>query len=142
MNVSKSKLFASSNVSRQLVREMCRLTEVKQTQDLEKYLGMPILHNRVTKATYTELLDKVGSKLAGWQRKHLSFAGRVTLIKSVITAIPNYSMQTSLLPCSVVEGIEKIARGFLWGDSSNQRKIHHVGKGKVTQPKGKGGLGI
>ena len=78
------------------------------------------------------MLDKVRSRLAGWKRKNLSFAGRATLIKSVITAIPNYSMQTSLLPYSVVKEIEKIARGFLWGDSPDERKIHHVGWENVT----------
>lgn len=33
------------------------------------------------------LVDKVEEKLFGWKASHLSFAGRVTIYKSVIQAI-------------------------------------------------------
>ncbi|CAN1122260.1 hypothetical protein LINPERHAP2_LOCUS1265 [Linum perenne] len=37
-------------------------------------------------------------KLSSWKAKSLSLAGRVTLAQSVLSAIPAYAMQTSLLP--------------------------------------------
>ncbi|KAL9431609.1 hypothetical protein AB3S75_026743 [Citrus x aurantiifolia] len=53
---------------------------------------MPLLHNRVTKATYQEIVDTVDKKLSGWNAMLLSLAGRITLAQSVIQAIP-------ILPC-------------------------------------------
>ncbi|KAL2224812.1 UNVERIFIED_CONTAM: hypothetical protein Sindi_2935000 [Sesamum indicum] len=69
---------------------MSRRTEVALINDLGKYMGMPVLHQRVSRETYSGVLDKVYSRLAGWSRKCLSFAARVTLIQSVLAAIPTF----------------------------------------------------
>lgn len=75
----------------------------------------------------------------------LSFAGRVTLARSVLNTIPNYVMQTSILPKGVCEEIEKSTRRFIWsGAESDPRKskLSLVKWNSVTQPKALGGLGI
>lgn len=46
-----------------------------------------MVHGRVTKATYADLVDKVRAKLSGWKAKTLSFAGRATLANSVASAM-------------------------------------------------------
>lgn len=112
------------------------------TSDLGKYLGMALLHSRVTKTTYGKILDKVRRKLASWKGKCLSFAGRVIVIKSVISAIPTYAMQSTKLPNTLVEAIEKEARRFLWGDTDEGRKLHQVSWRTITLPNDYGGLGI
>ncbi|BBH05115.1 Polynucleotidyl transferase, ribonuclease H-like superfamily protein [Prunus dulcis] len=38
-----------------------------QSENLGKYLGMPLLHSRITKATYGGLVDKVHGRLASWK---------------------------------------------------------------------------
>ena len=48
------------------------------TKDLGCYLGMPLIHSRVNKATYQSILDKVDMRLTGWNAAYLTFAGRVT----------------------------------------------------------------
>jgi len=52
-----------------------------------KYLGMPIGGNPRQKQFWDEVVDKVRNKLSRWKRRILSFAGRVCLINSVISAI-------------------------------------------------------
>ncbi|KAK9177868.1 hypothetical protein WN943_027058 [Citrus x changshan-huyou] len=52
------------------------------TDNLGKYLGIPLLHNRVTKAIYQETVDNVDKSLSGWNAMHLSLAGRITLAQS------------------------------------------------------------
>jgi hypothetical protein len=82
------------------------------------------------------------NKLAAWKAKNLSFAGRVTLAKSVMEAIPIYPMMTTNIPQSVLHEIQRLQRSFIWGDSSEGRKYHAVKWHVITQPKNLGGLGL
>ncbi|KAL6199672.1 hypothetical protein ACLB2K_029455 [Fragaria x ananassa] len=111
------------------------------TDDLGKYLGMPLIHTRVNKHTYDEILEKIQNKLSGWSSKTLSMAGRLTLVQSVTASIPIYAMQTAKLPLSLCESIDKANRNFLWGDSNEKKKIHLINWESVCKPKHRGGLG-
>ena len=87
-------------------------------------------------------MERVISKLSGWKAKFLSFAGRTMLIKSVMAAIPNHVMQGVALRSHLCEKLDKINRDFLWGSSTEKKKLHLVGWSKVIKPKEEGGLGI
>ncbi|CAN1167006.1 Putative ribonuclease H protein At1g65750 [Linum perenne] len=118
------------------------LLGIAATQDLGRYLGVPILHGRVTKATYEYILHRMDEKLAGWKAHNLSLAGRVTLASSVLNAIPSYAMQTAFLPVSICDSIDRKIRNFIWGSTEGARKIHNINWGTVCKPKGMGGLGL
>ncbi|XP_058009719.1 uncharacterized protein LOC131183256 [Hevea brasiliensis] len=47
--------------------------------------------------------------------KNLSLAGRITLTKSVLMAIPSYATQTTSLSSSICRDIEKHYQKFIWG---------------------------
>ncbi|KAK9228923.1 hypothetical protein WN944_021880 [Citrus x changshan-huyou] len=115
---------------------------VSITHDLGSYLGVPLLHSRVNKATYQSILDKVDMRLSGWNAAHLSFAGRVTLAQSVIQAMPIYAMQTTMLPSSVRHRIDKCCRRFIWDGKSKSHKMCMVGWDKICLPKSRSGLGF
>lgn len=73
----------------------------------------------------------------------MSMAGRLTLITSVTSAIPTYSMQMCHLPIQFCDKLDQLNRNFLWGDmSDNEKKPHLVGWDNVCIPKKFGGLGI
>ncbi|XP_004306074.1 PREDICTED: putative ribonuclease H protein At1g65750-like [Fragaria vesca subsp. vesca] len=112
------------------------------TNDLGKYLGMPLIHSRVNKHTYDGIFDQVQSRLSSWKSKVLSMAGRLTLIQSVSSAIPNYAMQTAKFPVSLCENLDKLNRNFLWGDTEIKKKVHLVNWDVVCQPKQLGDIGI
>ena len=88
------------------------------------------------------MIERVQSKLEGWKSKCLSPAGRLFLLKAVVSPIPEYFMQCCKLPARVCEDIDRLVRNFLWGSTSNKKKIHLVGWNKVTNPKELGGLEI
>lgn len=81
-------------------------------------------------------------KLSGWKRRVLSFAGRVTLIKSVLSALPVYYMSLFNMLEGVAKEIDRIQSSFLWGDSEHNRKLHLVSWSKVCMSMKQGGLGI
>ncbi|WCJ20900.1 hypothetical protein M5689_003103 [Euphorbia peplus] len=111
------------------------------TEDLGLYLGMPTIHGRLKNSSFQHILDRVSNRLAGWKAKTLSFAGRTTLIKSILTSIPFYSMQTISLPVGIIHEVEKMIRRFLWGDSNNPRPSL-LNWNCVTSPKKLAGLGV
>ena len=62
-------------------------------------------------------------------------AGREVLIKTVAQAIPVYAMQCFVVPCSILNEIEKLCRNFFWGQRSEERKMEWVGWEKIYASK-------
>ncbi|KAJ3708007.1 hypothetical protein LUZ61_011712 [Rhynchospora tenuis] len=107
------------------------------------YLGLPLTSGRPPKEVYIQLLEKLEHKLAGWKNKLLSRAGRLTLVSSVLSSIPIFFMSVFRLPSWVIKAIDKLRRGFLWGNlSSNNRGLHLLAWDRVCLPKEFGGFGV
>ena len=75
-------------------------------------------------------------------KTHLSFRGRVTLLKSVLTSIPIYFFSFFRVPKKVKDKLVRIQRSFLWGGDQQQTKIAWVKWDTVCLPKEAGGLGV
>ena len=90
ISLEKSRIYFSPCVSESLKEEVCDKLGIRETHDIGKYLRFPLRHRGVARNPYKFLVEKVMSKLAGWKAKFLSFAGRTVLIKSVMSAMPNY----------------------------------------------------
>ena len=78
----------------------------------------------MSRRSYTTLIDKIKSKLAGWQVNCLSMASRITLASSVLFSMPIYNMLLEKLPKKVCQDIEKIQRNFIRGHDETTRKTH------------------
>lgn len=68
----------------------------------KKYLGLPSFVGRAKYASFSEIKERVWSKLKGWKEKLISQAGREVLIKSVAQAIPTYAMSCFHLPTRLI----------------------------------------
>lgn len=69
-------------------------------------------------------------------------AGRATLVQSSLSTMPMYAMQSTKLPRSTCDDIDRMSRRFLWGGDEDRRKVHLVSWQNVTKPKMEGGLGF
>ncbi|XP_019091097.1 PREDICTED: uncharacterized protein LOC109128707 [Camelina sativa] len=141
-SLEKSKILFSNNVSRDLEKLISDESGIKSTRDLGKYLGMHILHKRMYKDTFGSILERVSSRLSRWKSQVLSFTGRLTLTKVVLSSIPIHSILTIILPQATLACFDKVSRSFLWGSTPDKRKQHLVAWDKVCLPKCEGGLGI
>lgn len=140
ISINKSKLFVGPNVSSQVIRGIRRVCGIPIIEDLGKYLGVPLIHGRVTRQTYSYIINQ--QRLAGWKSQCLSIAGRTTLIQSVTAALLVYTMQMAWLPADTCEALDKINRRFLWSNKMREKGVHLVNWKEVTKPKHLGGLGI
>ncbi|KAL7218868.1 hypothetical protein ACSBR2_012022 [Camellia fascicularis] len=107
-------------------RELSFKCGIPLTENLGKYLGVPLIHGRVNRGHFSTILEKMQNRLAGWKASVLSLAGRTTLIQSVSSALPAYTMQTMDVPVKVCNDIDRLNRKFLWGDTIEKRKMHLV----------------
>ena len=82
-----TRIFFSQNVHHTKRYELSQVFDFQQMQDLGKYLGVSILHKRTIRGTYKVILDKVKARLSAWKATSLSMAGRLTLVKSVISVL-------------------------------------------------------
>lgn len=67
ISLAKSPLFVSPNVTNQLAGLLSLSSGIPLTTDLGTYLGLPIIHSRINKETYSNLLDLVLKRLAAWK---------------------------------------------------------------------------
>ena len=69
-------------------------------------------------------------------------ARRITLAKSIIGALPIYTMEAASILKSILNDIERFQRNFVWGHDFNQRKLHMISQNSFCRPKLQGGLGF
>lgn len=75
-------MVVSMNVDSDKPHRLSTLVGIDITEDLGKYLGMPLLKGRMNKHTHSFLSEKVASKIAGCKSKILSQAARALLIQN------------------------------------------------------------
>lgn len=115
INWEKSEVHFSPNVPRFQKHHVCRFLGMKECGHSSKYLGSPFCKFTAKNSDFAYVAERLVSKLSGWKSKLLSIAGRVTLIKSVTSAIPSYIMQLFLLPLNFCVKLDRFNRRFLWG---------------------------
>ena len=71
-----------------------------------------------------------------------SQTGREVLLKSVIQAIPTFTMGCFKLPLGLCNEIEALIKKKFWGHRGDRRKIHWVKWEVLTNSKSVGGMGF
>ncbi|XP_074300445.1 uncharacterized protein LOC141631708 [Silene latifolia] len=141
MNNTKSEIFF--NGMQEEVKEGIKsVTGFKEGVMPFRYLGVPIQPGKICKKECTSLTEKMVSRIRGLGAKKLSYAGRITLINSVLNTLYNYWAQMFVIPQSVIKRIEAICRNFLWDGSPDFHRVPLVAWDTVTTSKKEGGLGI
>lgn len=142
VNFQKLCVYVFPNVTKAIARELAYACGLPLTDCFGKYLEVPVIHERVSKHTYANLVDKVCKRLAAWKSCTLNMAGCLTLIKSITSVLPVYTMQTDKLAVSICDTLDRLNWNFLWGGHENKSKVHMVDWDTVCLSKDSGGLGV
>lgn len=81
-------------------------------------------------------------RLASWKSRLLNTAGRICLAKSVLAAIPTYTMQVVWLPRRTTTCLNRITRSFIWSRNSGGKGWHLLNWETLVLPKHAGGVGM
>ena len=141
INRDQTTLFFSKNTSEQSQEVIKNSLNVLAIQHYEKYLGLPSFIGRSKKASFTQIKERIWSRMQGWKEKLLSQAGKEIMIKAVIQSILTYSMSVFRLPTSLCKDIEAMIRKFWWGQGEN-KKIHWVNWKTMCASKSVRGIGF
>ncbi|XP_057779790.1 uncharacterized protein LOC130998388 [Salvia miltiorrhiza] len=79
------------------------------------YLGTKVGGRSNGVGDWKFLVEKVSNKVASWKKRHLSLAGRITLVKSVLQSIPVYQLSLAFIPKAVIKELNSLFSKFLWG---------------------------
>ncbi|CAL1356409.1 unnamed protein product [Linum trigynum] len=90
---------------------------------LVRYLGVPLIPDKLTIKACRPLIDKITNKIKGWGAKTLRYAGKVQLVLSFLYSLAQLWMAIFILPKVVIKEIEKMCSDFLWDVGSNDRKM-------------------
>ena len=114
INFQKSRAMCSKVVFRRRRDNFTNISAVRFTMNLGKYLGVPLIQGRVSRATFYNVVEKIHKRLAVWKGSLLNRAGRICLAKSVLASLPIYRIKTSWLPQSICDQIDRATRSFIW----------------------------
>ncbi|XP_019230934.1 PREDICTED: uncharacterized protein LOC109211810 [Nicotiana attenuata] len=140
-NASKSNIFGV-NMPVQSQKDLMEMTGYQKGNLPFGYLGVPISAKRLSKMDYEIFMDKIAARIKGWGTRHLSYAGRVQLVNSVLLHLHSYWSTIFLLPKQVIKGITAMYMNFIWDGEVVTHKPSLVAWDLVCRTKQEGGLGI
>lgn len=139
---SKSAITFSKCTPAAMKEEAKSILGISKEGGEGKYLGAPKHFGRRKRDLFTSIVDRIRQRAVSWSTRCLSKAGKLTMLKAVLSAIPTYTMSCFELPVSMYKRIQSALIRFWWDGPNNKRKMSWVAWSRVTKSKAEGGLGI
>nr|KYP60484.1 Putative ribonuclease H protein At1g65750 family [Cajanus cajan] len=136
INLGKSRFLCSKGVSHGRKEDLKVSLGICHTNNLGLYLGFRTPRGRVTSTEFNHLVTQIQGRLASRKGKLLKKVGRLCLAKSVLAAIPKYTMQLFWLPQNICDTIDRLCKALLWSTSGS------TSWKEIIKPKSEGGLGM
>ncbi|XP_021750486.1 uncharacterized protein LOC110716169 [Chenopodium quinoa] len=86
------------------------------------YLGVPLSSKKLTISKCRPLIERITGIIDTWAAKHLSYAGRLQLIKIILFGVQAYWAQIFILQKKIIREMESRFRCFLWTGKGNPTK--------------------
>jgi len=107
-----------------------------------RYLGVPLSTRKLSVGQCQQLIDRILGKITTWIVKFLSYAGRLQLVNSVLTAMQAFWTQIFLLPKKILKRIETICKRLLWNGEVQAKIKALIAWDTLFWPKVVGGLNV
>jgi len=121
VNFTKSQLYAI-NVQSSWLNEAALVLNCKVGNLPFVYLGL-LIGGDVRRLSFWEpLITRLNSRLSAWKSKHLSFGGRLILLKSVLSSMPVYALSFFKAPSGIIFSIESILNNFFGEGTTTTKK--------------------
>ncbi|KAJ0558404.1 putative reverse transcriptase zinc-binding domain-containing protein [Helianthus annuus] len=141
VNLLKCNVYGIG-VSEMEIQHMANIIDCKKGSFPFKHLGLTVGANMNLTRNWDPVIDTFRSRLSIWKAKHLSYGGRITLLKSVLNSLPTYYFSLFKAPIQVIDSLERIRQVFFWGGDEEKAKMNWVAWEKTIAPVEYGGLGF
>lgn len=142
INPHKSSILFSANTSSAVKENIKQILGMEEMRQDTKYLGLPALWGRSKTESLTYLRDRLLRKMHNWGSKTLNHASKEVLIKSKLQPLAMYPFMCFKAPSTLCAKLNSTIGSFWWGKGDCKKGIHWGSWGKLTKPKGEGGLGF
>nr|GEW09553.1 RNA-directed DNA polymerase, eukaryota [Tanacetum cinerariifolium] len=122
INVNKSHVLGFG-VPLDIVRQGALRIGCEVMQTAFKYLGVMVGDHMSRYSAWSNTIQKVHGRLSRWKVKTLFICGRLTLLKSVLGAVPIYNMSLYKAPKCVLHELDRLRNNFFKGGDSQDSKI-------------------
>ncbi|KAK9681629.1 hypothetical protein RND81_10G016600 [Saponaria officinalis] len=109
MNVHKSSIYANG-VPARILQPICVSAGMKLEPLPFYYLGIPIVARKLSILECFVLVEKVVARIRALGSRHLSYGGRLALVKSVLATLHSYWARIFILPKNIIKRIEDTCR--------------------------------
>ncbi|XP_042027189.1 uncharacterized protein LOC121774365 [Salvia splendens] len=90
------------------------------------YLEVPIYRGMKRTSMFLFVREKISARISGWAHRHLSFGGRLTLIKSTLEAIPLHIFQAIEPTGGALKQLDQQIARFFWGSTNEKKRTHWI----------------
>ncbi|CAM8888030.1 unnamed protein product [Rhodiola kirilowii] len=142
VNFNKSEMCVGNNIKPDYARALSSILGVRLVNTIEKYLGLPLCFSYNKRALFKFIEERIWRRVHGWKERLLSIAGRETLIKAIVQAIPIYAMSCFKIPVTMCHTLLSIVTNYWWNSAKGKRYVAWVGKKTLCLSKQDGGLGF
>ncbi|KAJ0909470.1 putative RNA-directed DNA polymerase [Helianthus annuus] len=140
-SMAKSTVFFC-NVSDEVKQRILAIMPFEEGSLPVRYLGVPLISSRLHYKDCKQLVERMETRITDWKTKCLSFAGRLQLIRSVLSSLHIYWASVFILPKRLIVELENKMKRFLWAQGDSIKGKAKVKWRSVCRPKCEGGLGI
>ena len=129
INWEKTNIF-SKNTSDATMKEIHDLMGTQATTRHDKYIGLLMLAGRSKASTFNSIKKRLMKRLQGWKENTLSRVGREILIKSMVQAIPTYTMSCFKILKTWFDELNSMTAKYRWSGQKG-KYIGNVGSNSV-----------
>ncbi|CAA7035950.1 unnamed protein product [Microthlaspi erraticum] len=142
INLLKSSITFSKKTPPEIKTRVKNSLGINKEGGQGKYLGLPESFDRRKKDLFTLIVDRIKQRSISYSSRHLSSAGKLTMIKFVLSSIPSYTMSCFKLPTGLCKRIQSAITRFWWDSKPGKKKLCWLAWSKLTRAKKNGGLGF
>lgn len=105
------------------------------------YFDAPIFKGRRKTSYFNDLEMNIRKRIDGWKARFLSFGGKLTLLKSVLSPIPIHTLAVRSPPKTGISKMKSVMANLLW-DSNGEHRHHWIAWDSICKSMKEGGLVI
>lgn len=112
INRAKASIFFSKNMNPNVRYSIVERSGFTLADGIGRYLGALFPNGRRKKNNFKGIINRMGSKLAGWKAQCLSMVGRVVLAQFALGSMASFAMLHTKIPLTTCNELEKAQRAL------------------------------